>query len=241
MTEQVHKNCKLYYDKYDLSGNHNELKMNYSAEAHDITQYGATARSKLAGLKSVELASGGYWQGGDAGVDDVLFDNMGSSGKVLTVCPTTGADGERAFIMKSVSGEYAPGESIGNVFAFNFAAYAQSDLVRSTVMATGSKTSSDNGTARQLGATGSGQSLYAALHVLSVSGTSPTLDVIVQSDSAENMASPTTQITFTQATAITAEWGSQAGAITDDWIRVSWTIGGSDTPTFNFIVSVGIL
>ena len=85
-----------------------------------------------------------------------------------------------------------------------------------------------------------GKSMYAALHVISVSGTSPTLDVIVQSDDNSGFTTPTNRITFSQTGAVGAEWGSVAGAVTDDYWRVSYTIGGSDTPTFAFAVTCGL-
>jgi hypothetical protein len=85
------------------------------------------------------------------------------------------------------------------------------------------------------------QKMYAALHVRSVSGTNPTLDVVVQSDTV-GFPSATSRITFSQATATTNrhQFSSVAGAITDDYWRVSYTIGGTGTPTFSFAVTVGI-
>jgi hypothetical protein len=61
----------------------------------------------------------------------------------------------------------------------------------------------------------------------------------VESDDNGSMTSATTQITFPQKTFVTSEWLSAAGAITDDYWRVGYTIGGS-TPSFNFAVVVGI-
>jgi hypothetical protein len=52
--------------------------------------------------------------------------------------------------------------------------------------------------------------------------------------------SPATRLTFAQKTAAGYEFKSAAGAITDDWWRVDWTIGGTATPTFSFVVAVGI-
>jgi hypothetical protein len=77
--------------------------------------------------------------------------------------------------------------------------------------------------------------------VIAAGGTLPTLDVTVQSDDAEGFASPTTRLTFTQKSAIGAEFITPvAGPITDTWWRVSWAIGGT-TPTFGIVACVGIL
>ncbi len=104
-----------------------------------------------------------------------------------------------------------------------------------------SRTSSSVGTGRQLGAVVAGKSMYAALHVIAVSGTNPTLDVIVQSDDNAGFTSATSRITFAQTGAVGAAWGAVAGAVTDDYWRISYTIGGTDTPTFAFAVTTGLL
>jgi len=63
---------------------------------------------------------------------------------------------------------------------------------------------------------------------------------VVQSDDAQAFLSPTDRITFAQATAIGAQWATPvSGAITDDWWRLSYTIGGTN-PSFMVIVVVGI-
>jgi hypothetical protein len=106
-----------------------------------------------------------------------------------------------------------------------------------------SRTSTSTGTGRQLGAVVAGKSMYAALHVISASGTNPTLAVILQSDDNAGFTTATSRITFSTATASAnrAQLSSVAGAITDDYWRISYTIGGTSTPTFAFAVTAGIL
>ena len=103
------------------------------------------------------------------------------------------------------------------------------------------RTATANGTARQLGAVAAGQSVYATLHVLAtVSGTSPTLDVVVASAATDSWPG-TSRITFSRKTAIGPQFATPVdGSITDPWRRVQYTIGGTDTPTFPFVVLIGI-
>jgi hypothetical protein len=102
------------------------------------------------------------------------------------------------------------------------------------------RTVTGNGTARQLGLVGATQKLYASLHVVDAS-VADTLDVKIQSDDASGMGTPTDRITFTQATAVGAQYATPvSGPIaTDTWWRVSYTIGGT-SPSFKFAVVVGI-
>ena len=135
--------------------------------------------------------------------------------------------------------EGAPGElAMGKLSASS----STGPVVRGTLMhpTTTARSTSSTGTARQLGAVSATQSVYAALHVLSVSGTStPTLTVTVQSDTV-GFATPTSRVVFSGATAVGAQFGSAAGAITDDYWRVSWTVSGTN-PSFLFGVTIGII
>ncbi len=161
----------------------------------------------------------------------------------ITVAVTDGADGELAYMFSAKVQGYEEGATVGEMFTLAANASAGGDkIVRGQIMLPKvAYTSTANGTAVQIGAVSATQKVYAALHVFSASGTNPTLDVIVESDDVENFGgTPETQITFAQTDVATAVWSSAAGAITDDWWRASLTIGGTDTPTFTFAVSVGI-
>jgi hypothetical protein len=241
MAEFVLENAKLWLGGYDLSGDMNALALEYGAETQDNTTFGQDTRTMLGGLKTVRARHEGLWNGGADQVDDVLFSQINVANTPMTFGPQTGADGEAGYSFQSKVASYAPGASVGEMFAFNVSAEAAgAPLVRGTIMHNAARTATGNGTARQLGAVAVGQKLYAALHVVAVSGTAPTLDVTVESDDASGFASGITRGTFTQATAIGAQWLTPvAGAITDDWWRVGYTIGGT-TPSFTFIVIVGI-
>jgi hypothetical protein len=98
-----------------------------------------------------------------------------------------------------------------------------------------------NGTAVAQAGPGAGRTLYAALHVLSASGTTPSLTVKVQSDDAVGFPSATDRITFSAANAAGWQWGSVAGDFsTETHLRVTWTITGT-TPSFTFAVAAFIV
>lgn len=239
MAPRVLTDCKLWLAQYDLSGDHNALGLDYAAELRDDTVFGDDTRSRLGGLKTFAFNHQGLWNGGDDEVDDVLFTNMGVADVLMSVAPETGAEGEIGHFGWIEEGEYAPGAQIGEILRFTVSGEATDRPVRGTIMAnvTGGA-SSGNGTARQLGAVGAAQKLYAGIHVLSA-GTG-TLDVTVESDDNSGMTSSTTRITFSQFSAAGSEWATPvAGAITDDWWRVDYTIAGG-APDFDFIVLVGI-
>lgn len=244
MGDYVLKDCKFYLGKYNFSGDANQGRLMYGVEEKDKTTFGSGGSKEFrAGVRSssVELQVLYDTADGADDVDAVQFTRVGATQQPCSICPTDGADGEIAYMLESLFARYAPGASHGEILIANITGQSHDVLVRGTVMATGSKTTTANGTARQLGAVTATQKLYATLHVFSASGTNPTLDVIVESDDAEGFLSGDTKITFAQATAATVERATPvSGAITDDWWRVGWTIGGTDTPTFSIAVIVAI-
>lgn len=242
MAKQILQDCKLWFGGYDLSGDMGTLKLNADIDVKSYAPFGAGGfRKKLPGLQNVTAEHEGFWEAGLGKVDEVLFNKIASLDEVMTIAPQTGAEGEKAYILKSLLASYVPKGQVGELFAFTVSAEGNSGLVQGTIMLNvANLTASGNGTARNLGAVAANQKLYAALHVLAVSGATPSLTVKIQSDDASGFLSPIDRIIFAQATAIGAQYATPvAGPITDNWWRVAYTIGGT-TPSFTAVVVVGI-
>jgi hypothetical protein len=140
-----------------------------------------------------------------------------------------------------VEAEYeGPSGAVGEMAAFRAAARSGdgAGLIGGTVIHNQTRTTSGNGTGFQLGAVGATQRVHGALHVLSAAGTTPSLTVVVQSDTS-GFPSPTTQLSFAAKTAIGSEFLSAAGPITDDFWRANFTISGT-SPSFLFALILGI-
>jgi hypothetical protein len=91
-----------------------------------------------------------------------------------------------------------------------------------------------NGTGVELGALGAGQELLVFLHVVDppgVTGTSPTLDALLQSDADDTWASAVSRVTFTQLTDtgwLVARIDGDTDPVTDTWWRMRFVVGGAD-------------
>lgn len=231
---------KIWLAEYDLSGDLSGTALTLSSELLDNTTFGDTTRSRAGGLKSVALSHEGLWNGGDDAIDDVLFGKIGVRNALASSAPEGGAVGNVAYFFRAIHGEYSPGATVGAMLRFSVSAEGSDGigLVRGQLLENNTLTSTGAGTGIQLGAASAGQSVYAAMHVLS-SGTG-TLDMVVESDADNTFGSATTRFTFTQASAATSEWATPvAGAVTDTWYRVSYTIAGA-SPSFEAVVVVGI-
>jgi hypothetical protein len=245
MAIQFWKDMSILEGGLELAGHGKSVDMNGECTPLDTTALSTTGWVEVApGLKTGTVSLEFMQDFANGSVDNTLWDNFGSSDVVRSIA-TASADGSAAYLMRGISLQYTP--LTGNVGELAMGSIQSTvstgPLVRGLLIhpSNVSRTSSSTGTGRQIGAVASGQTMYAALHVISVSGTSPTLDVIVQSDDNSGFTSATNRITFSQASAIGAEWGSVAGAVTDDYWRISYTIGGSATPTFAFAVTAGIV
>ncbi len=242
----VHKltNAVIYIGQYDVSGDHNMVEVPWGVESLDRTVFGDTTRRYLGGLFEADIKGQGFVDYNTGLIEDVLRSNLAVQNTPILIAGDGAAANARASFTQALTANIkGMGAQVGELHGFTWDAKpSNAPLVGGgTVMATKAArtTSSNSGTAQQLGAVSATQRVYAGLHVFAVSGTTPTLAVTVRSDDAVGFASPTTQITFTTATTASAQFASAAGAITDTYWRVDWTIAGT-TPSFTFAVVIGI-
>lgn len=246
MSKLVLLDSRLFVGGADLSGSGNKIELSEEWEAKGITNWrSGGAEECIAGLGKVEASASGQWEAGDPSkIDDAMWANR----RVIEPWSASGAgdsdlaSGGLMYLTKMLRTKSAIWGGLGDVAAWNADARGSWPLVRGTAMhASGvPRTATGSGTAFQLGAIPAGRHMYANLHVLSIAGTAaPTITVAVQSDNAVGFPSATTQATFTPRTTVGGEPIRIAGAITDDWWRVSWTITGTN-PSFLFLVSMGI-
>lgn len=243
MAKLVLLNTRLFAAGADLTGVTNKAEVQAEVESKEVTTFGsAGAKEFLGGLASSSITAEGLWEAGDAGkIDDVAFAARGATGP-WSVCPVAATDGALVYFTNALETSYSPIiGSVGDPAGYKAMCQGTWRMVRGQVghPVSTSRTATGNGTSFQLGAVPTGKHLYAALHVLSVSGTAPSLTVAIQGDNATGFPSPVTQLTFNAATAVGGQILRVAGPITDDWFRASWTISGT-TPSFQFVVAFGI-
>ena len=210
----------------------------------DTTTLCDTWEKRFGGLKSASWTADVLQDFDTDQVDQLLGMTTLGGAFPISVPPAGATAGSVAFTFNARQFSYSPLQASAGELAMATIAGAGegSPVVRGTLMNAPATAITATGTTagQQLGAVSASQRLYAALHVLSASGTSPTMDVVIQSDDNGSFTSATTRITMTQATGITSQWSSVAGSITDDYWRASITIGGSDTPTFTYALVLGI-
>ncbi len=243
MSKLVYTNTRIFAGAADLSGVSNKAELSAEREVKEVTNFlSAGWKEQIAGLGSATISAEGFWEAADATkVDDATWAALGGTG-AWTVCPVDASDGARAYFTNVLTPSYTLLGGVGDVAPYKAMGQSTWPLVRGIVANPPGtpRTATGSGTVTQLGLVGAGQYIYAALHVLSVSGTTPSMTVVIESDDNVGMSSPISRVSFNAATAVGSQILRTAGAIaTDNYWRAKWTISGT-SPSFLAAVVIGI-
>lgn len=240
MSKRVLTDAGIYFGGYDLSGNMNACELNTGADAVDFTAFGAAARNYQAGLLTSVFSGAGFFEA-PAPDAPLAGDVSAAAADGVLIVSTPAAVGATAYMLKALIAEYGFGASVGDALAMNLAVGARDRHVRGQIAALSTLSASGASAGVQLGAlTGSQRLWAAAMTTAAPGGTTPTLDLTVESDGADDFASATTRASFTQMTGRAQEMISDDGAVTDDWWRFAWTVGGT-TPSFPIVAAFGVV
>lgn len=237
-------NARVYHGQRRMDTDMTAVSSSFEAEEVDDTVFNDNTRSNEGGLKVISVGYEGLVTFGAGEVDDRLFSDVGTGDLPITVAANAAADGDECYFSRYLFSQFEFGGTVGDSHTFSGGAVARGDpLVRGFTLLESTETSNGTGTAVQVGSVASDETVYGVLHVTASSGdSSQTLDVTIESDDASGFGSPTTQLTFSQVTtSATFGWQSKAGAITDDWWRAEWTVGGTGSPSFDVYVAAGIV
>ncbi|MGW3724145.1 hypothetical protein [Streptomyces sp. NPDC000851] len=244
MSKTVLTNVRLFAVGADLTATSNKVEITAEVEDKETTNYASNGwKEVLGGLASAELSGEGQWEAGDPSkVDDASWSQLGGVGPWTVSANNSAAVGDLAYLVRAMRADYTIGESVGEVAPWASTAKSSWPVARGQFAHPPGtpRTATGTGTGLNLGAVPVGKRLYAALHVLSVAGTTPSITARVESSVDNTFAAPTTRLTFAAATAVGGQMLRTDGtAITDTWWRVAWTISGT-TPSFLFAAALGI-
>jgi len=243
MAKTILTNVRLFAVGADLTGNSNKVELSTEVEAKDTTNYASNGwKENLGGLASAEISGEGQWEAGDSTkVDDASWAQIGGVGPWSVSANNSAAVAGLAYFTSALRADYKLFDAVGEVAPWTGSAKSSWPLVRGQFAHPPgtARTATGTGTALQVGAVTAGKRMFAALHVLSVAGTTPSLTARVESSVDNTFASPTTRLTFAAANAVGGQILRTDGtAITDTWWRIAWTISGT-TPSFMFAATLG--
>lgn len=246
MGKLILKGVRLFAGGADLTSNTNKIEFSSEVEAKDVTAFNPNSATDvwqevLGGMATTKASAEGQWEALDSSkVDDASWLELATVG-AWTAGPVGANVGDLAWVTRMMRGAYGLGGPVGDVAPWSADWSGSWPLARGQFLHPPgtARTATGTGTARQLGALSAAQALYVTVHVLSATGTTPSITVAVDSDDAVGMASPTTRATFAAATVRGGQVLRAVGPVTDDWWRVKWTISGTG-PSFLFAAAAGI-
>lgn len=239
-------NADILCDGLDLSPYAREFSPEAEMVELDKTTFASAGwREYHAGLRSMTMAVKGPqdFAASTAATastpDETLGLNVGTS-HVLSAAPLGATETAVGYFSQGMLRSISPilGQ-VGELGEWSGTWRGTTPLVRGTVASAATITATGTGTIHQLGAVAAGQRVWAALHLLTAGGTSPSITVTVQSAAAVGFASPTLRVSFAAATAKGGQFGSTLGPITDQYWRASWTVSGT-SPSFQAVILIGI-
>jgi hypothetical protein len=236
------RNARVLVGQYDLSGDHNSISVELNPAERDGTTFGHTAENLVPAMPAINVTGAGFVTLGPGEAHDVLRRNLGVADVPFTVISGDPDDGPQAIeFFKATEFTYKHGAEVNNLLAFSYtvrgrgqAPVAGRTLQLAPVVADG------GGAMHDLGVLPAGQTAYAAIHVLAVTGTAPTLDVSIQTADAEDPLVLTPVAAFPQMTGpgsafISIHGPTPAG---QPWWRAMFDVGGT-APNFDLVVILG--
>ena len=245
MGKFVLKNATILFNKFDLSGELNEVTLNLTKAEVDITVHGQSAIARLGGLKSMDASWSGFFEANAAGTasDNIMFGNLGTEDRILTIIPEGSTAGDPCYFTKVTAFEYSTGGTVGDAMSFTGSAMSSDGgpIVRGYVLGAETYTSSgaDNGTEILIGDVRANDTVYGVYHC-TASSAGDSCDIKIQSDTTE-FSSPLDVIEFSGITGTTtqAEWKADTDTDTQTyWRVVVTTVGASVSYTIYTVVGI---
>lgn len=227
------KKTRVLLDGSHLSGWLNDASSSGERQAEDATTFGNDDRVYVGGLPDGTVSLSGLFDGTADAIHDILKDLLDSGGSTLTYAPGGLGVGEATGMASVLSTSYEPSSEVAGLVQVSMEAQADGGLTFGVALSgLDTVTSSGSGTGHDSGASSSNGGV-AHLHVTSVSGTSPTLDVKVQESS--DGSTWADLATFGQQTSAGSERVEVSGTV-ERHLRAMWTVGGT-SPEFEFAVA----
>lgn len=233
--------ARIYIAEYDISADTNQVETSQTVADLDSTNFDSAGwNERIAGLKTAMYDISGFINYAAGQSEDAFDGALGVAGTVVSIAADSG-EGDTAVFGRGLNVNLQRGAKVGDIAPVSGSitgshpqGMVEGVLLGPKTSISGATTAASNGV--QVGAVSASETAYAVLHVFSVSG-GGTLDIGIQSDDNSGFTSATERIGFTNATGATSEWASVAGAITDDYWRVSI---GLDTGAATFAVCFGV-
>lgn len=227
------KDSRLLLDDVHFSVYLRNWEHSTERETADTTVHTDDGHRFILGLDNGSLSLGGLVDNNadSGGQDEILDSALGASaGSLVTAAPAGLAVGNRIISIEARESAYSISAPVAEAVGFTASWRSEGQIdVGVSLHGLSAETLNGNGAGVDNESSTSNGGV-GALHVTSASGTSPTLDVVIQ-HSADAMTW-VDLVTFPQVTAAAAERIAVTGTV-NRHLRATWTVGGT-SPSLTF-------
>lgn len=247
MAEQIASDEWMSIDEYDISGNIANFDFERMAaleafvtfpDATVVSPVGTIYERNLGGVEAAKAAPSGFL---DMGVSYLGLKAAFEGASPIITKGEGRALGSDVTMFVGRAGSFTYGGPVGKVIPISGQISSDGRVTPGALYEFGAKTTTTAGTSRTTVAVTAGKVRVLHVHVVAISGTTPTLDVIYETSALGNYTDAITRHTFTQFTpSYLKERAEKTAAVSDLNGRFSWTIGGTGSPSFLVRMSEGV-
>ncbi len=241
------KESEIFLCEFDISCFVNNIDLTQDIDLPEVTTFCDDTRRYINGLKNATGSLGGFIDDdADTGIDAILQATFNvPTSSIWTDAPNGFTVGNFVYLFRALINSYNTTQPVDGVEAFTADLQLDGDLSRgfslhanAAEIVSGTSASIDLQNSQGYdGAVTSTTGFVAHLHVCAVSGTVPTLDVLLEDSPDDMVFTGIAGGGFAQNTAIGCErLETTAGATVDQFVHADWTIAGT-TPSFTFVVA----
>jgi hypothetical protein len=234
---------KIVLDELPIEAWTHGLHTRLKAETKDATTFGTVPyRAAVAGLRSMTIEVAAFNDYAIAAIDEWARANYGTLLPAVTVVPLGDAVGNLAVFTRGLLKGYQPENAkVGDIPKMTFDIQpAGAPIVEGLVTqpSTSTLTVTGHTTPEQVGAITAGQTMWAAIHVIAISGTAtPTATFQLESAATSGGAYTLRGTPSAGLTAIGGVLISSTTVTTDTWWKLAVTITGT-SPVFTVLASI---
>lgn len=231
---------RIWLDGFAASCFLNEVSLEGEIDSAETTTLCKTHKTYIPGLVDSTVSLSGFYDTNTASPATTMEFFLEARKRTIfpVVFAPQGAEslGETSYLLNGFLTSFTVGTTVDDAATVETEYQSTTGFERGIVAAADAARtatgSTDAATLNNGSSTANGGS--AVLSVSAVTGTSPTLNVVVEHSADDNTW--VTLATFSQQNAVNAEYLAFSGSV-EQYIRVSWTIAGT-TPSFTFNVAV---
>ena len=235
--------ARIYIGSFEWTSFTNQAEVGFDVATQDVTTFGSSFTQYVPGLKTMTFNVAGFNDYAGASLDEWTRANVGTR-RVCTIANATPATGGAAYVgYGQFDAKRMMNAAVGavpTVTAQVGDGYTAEGLL--TQISTSTVTATGNSTPQQVGAVASGRTILAAIHVLSVTGTTPSLTCQLASSTtlggaytARGSAGAAITAAGDQLITIAAPFTGS----TDGFWRINYTVSGT-TPVFTVVATIAI-